>query len=77
MDEIVHGAVSLPRTKKKRFGATVLFPPLKNSTNNDSTFVGKRVLRTVIDLKEENCPSKVKKFGSNPNNSNLIRKNLI
>ena len=77
MNAIVHGIVSLQRTKKKRFGAKVSFSPKHVDTNNDSTFVGELVLRTLIDLKEEHCPSKVKKFGSNSNASNTIRNNLI
>ena len=77
MDAIVHGSDSLPRKKKKRFGTKFLFPPKHVATNNDSDFFGETVLLTVIYLKEDHFPSKVKKFGSNTNASNLIRKNLI
>ena len=35
------------------------------------------MLITEIDLKEEHCPSKVKKLGFNLNTSYIIRKNLV
>ena len=73
---IVCGAVSLSRAKKRQFGAKVL-PPPQHASTNESTFVGEPVLPTEIDLKEVHFPSKVKKFGSNPSTSNLIRKKIV
>ena len=64
-------------TQEQRREDSLQFPPKNVATNNDITFEGEPILRTIIDLKDAHCPSKVKKFGSNSNTSNLIRKILI
>ena len=43
--------------------------------NNEYVFEGNRALVIDIDLQELRHPSKFKKLGSNPNSSNIKRKN--
>ena len=45
--------------------------------NNEHDFKVNPILTTGTDLEELHCPSKIKKLISNPNTSNINRKNLV
>ena len=67
-----------PKNKEESIRCSGFIPPPQPAPGaEDNSFEGEPVLMTEIDVEENHCPSKVKKLGTNPNTSNLIRKNLV
>ena len=67
----------LLKNQEESIACQCFIPPRHALTKNKDLFIGEPVLTTEIDLKEEHCPSKVKKLGFNLNTSYVIRKNLV